>query len=445
MCAGWKDRFSSSRLMRDLIRDHLRGVVGLLSGFVLASAVVVIADAPAWSRIVAALLALVSLSLVVAWLQLPWAEWTASRARRLVFATAPMVAAGFVLGLGVILSQGASSAVFSDPATLILLDASEGMGEELEGGASKFAEATRELRRHVRDLGNDQLGLAAFGIPSCDSEGPPIDERVSVAHDRAGQIRKEAEELRPAGKANLVSAGRNAVGLLNPFQDERRRLLVITGGLDACGGDLGELLSESKVKGVAVQWELVGLGFTGDEKEQAGELPDNVRVHLADTSAELDDVFKIVLFEEPIRDELDKLLQYVQTEIREPLSGAISAINSTPPRAREARTRLAELRRLAEKGEERFGEFATEDERSVFMPVEDLLRRQFELLQQGAAAVEDVVKFDESHAGELSEQDIGERNELIGRVSAPVSSYNASLTQLVDRIEDALDELFGGG
>lgn len=66
--------------MRDLIRDHLRAVIVLLSGFILASAVVLIADVPTWARVLAALLAVVSLSLVVAWLRSPWSEWTARHA-----------------------------------------------------------------------------------------------------------------------------------------------------------------------------------------------------------------------------------------------------------------------------------------------------------------------------------------------------------------------------
>jgi hypothetical protein len=427
--------------VRELIREHLRGVIGLLAGFVLASAAVAVADAPAWARVIAALLGVVSLSLVVAWLQLPWSEWRARRARRLVAATAPMAAAGFVLLLGMLVPQ-AASAVFTDPATLILLDTSEGMLDPLQQGAPKFDEATQELGRHVRDLGSDQLGLATFGTPSCDSD-ETYDERVSIAHDRADLIREEADGLRPSGRANLVSAGRSALGLLSDFKDKRKRLLVITAGLDDCGGDLVELLEESKFQEVPVKWELVGLGLTTAEKEEVQALPSDVRVHFADTSAELNDVLRSVMFEEPVRDELDTALQYVETDIREPLNAAIEAVNQRPPQAQAARTSLAELRRLADEGEERFDDLATEDERSVFLPVKRLLERQFELLQEAAGAVEEVVGFDEDHGGELVAGEVDERNSLIGRLNEPVETYNANLPRLAEQTERALSELFG--
>jgi hypothetical protein len=68
------------------------------------------------------------------------------------------------------------------------------------------------------------------------------------------------------GRSSLVSEGRNALGLLNPFTGDRRRLLVITAGLDECGGELADLIAESKFKDVALQWELVGLRLTDEEK-----------------------------------------------------------------------------------------------------------------------------------------------------------------------------------
>jgi hypothetical protein len=427
--------------VRELIREHLRGAIGLLVGFVLASAAVVFADAPAWARVLAAVLAVLALSLVVAWLQVPWAEWRARRARRLVLVTAPMVAAVLVLLLGVLVPRG-ESAVFSDPATLILLDASGRMLEPLTPGQPKFDEASQELRRQVRDLGNDQLGLATFGVASCDSD-ETFEKRVSIAHDRAKRIRDEAGELRPEGRANLVSAARSALSLLNPFTDERRRLLLITAGLDGCGGKLKELVEESKFKKVVVQWELIGLGLTAAETGEVEALSGDVRVHLVETGAELEGALRTVFFEEPIRDEMDSALGYVQTDIREPLNAAIAAINVRPPQARVARAKLSELRRLAKDGAERFDDFATEDERSVFLPVKRLLRQQFELLKGAAAAADDVVGFDQRHGGELSQGRLVERNALIGRLNEPIGAYNANLSRLEEQIEHALDDLFG--
>ena len=428
--------------MRDLIRDHLRAVLVLLSGFILASAVVLIADAPTWARVLAALLAVVSLSLVVAWLRLPWSEWTARHAWRLTAAAAPALLALVVLALGVTVWRDLPSAVLTDPATLILLDSSEGMADELEGGGSKFEEATNELERSVRNLGQDQLGLASFSLPTCDSDNSPAEELVSIGPDRAEQVGETAHSLTPAGQANLVSAALEAIGLLNPFEDKRRRLLLITAGLDDCGGELSELLFESAFKDVPVQLEIVGLGLSAEEKEQVGGLPEEVRVHLADTRDELDEVFQIVFFEEPIRDELATLADYVQVELRDPLEAARQDVEADPPRPGSAQRNIAVARQLATEGEDRFGEFATEAERAAFAPVKDLLREQFERLQETAEIEEDIAQFDEVHGIDLDAEGRQDRDELVARLRDSVDAYNEAYTELNAKIEEVLEELF---
>jgi hypothetical protein len=430
--------------MRDLIRDHLRAVLVLLSGFILASVVVLIADAPTWARILAALLAVVSLSLVVAWLRLRWSEWTARHGWRLTAAAAPALLALVVLALGVTVWRDLPSAVLTDPATLILFDSSEGMADELEGGDSKFDEATDELDRSVRDLGGDQLGLASFGIPSCDSDSSPADELVSIGPDRAEEVGEKAHSLTPTGQANLVSAARDAIGLLDTFEDERQRLILITAGLDDCGGELSKLLFESAFKDVTIQLEIVGLGLSAEEKEQVGGLPDEVRVHLADTSEELDEVFQIVFFEEPIRDELAALTDYVQVELRDLLEAARLDVEADPPRPESAQKNVALARQLASEGKKRFGEFATEAERAAFAPVKDLLREQFDRLQEAADIEEDIAQFDEAHGINLGAEDRQERDELIARLRDSVDAYNETNKELNAQIEEVLEELFAG-
>jgi hypothetical protein len=429
--------------MRDLIRDHLRAVLVLLSGFILASAVVLIADAPTWARILAALLAVVSVSLVVAWLRLPWSDWTARHAWRLAAVAAPALLALVVLGLGVTVWSDQPSAVATDPANLILIDSSEGMADELEGGGSKFDEATAELDSEVRDVGRDQLGLASFGIPSCDSDRSPAEELVSIGPDRAEQVGEKAHSLTPAGQANLVSAARDALGLLNSFED-RRRLILITAGLDDCGGELSDLLTERAFKALTIKLEIVGLGLSAEEKEQLGALPDEVRVYFADTRDELNEVFEIVFFEEPIRDELATLTKYVQAELRDPLEAARQDVVADPPRPESARRNIAVARRLAAEGEERFGDFATDAERAEFVPVKDLLREQFERLQEVADIEEDIAQFDEEHGVNLDPQDRRERDELLVRLEESVVAYNETGDELRTRIEEVLEQLFDG-
>ncbi|MGH2678178.1 MAG: vWA domain-containing protein [Actinomycetota bacterium] len=427
--------------VRDLIRDNLFRLIATLSGFLVASAVVLIADAPAWSKLVAALLALVSLFLTALWLPLPWSEWTNQRGRRLILAAAPLAVAGLVIVLGVTVWDGGSR-VTTEPATLILLDASGTMHAPLEqsGDDTKFDDATAQLSRHVRDLASHQLGMATFGTGTCEAD-PPAEELVSIGHDTADEIRGKAEDLSPEGDANLVSAARYAIGSLQEFTDGRR-LLIITGGLDRCGGDLAELVDETMLTEVSIQWELVGLGLTDEEKEQLTALPSGVITHIADSREELEEVLDLVLVEEPIRDEMARLQQRVIFEAPQTLNAVLRQLRAQPPDPEQARRHLERARDLLQSGQVRFDEFGTEEQAATFEPVTSLLVVQFDFLERGADALEELIEFDEEHGAQLTTVEMEERRAMETRLARLIRRYNGNGSNLAQRIEVVLERLF---
>jgi hypothetical protein len=427
---------------REIIREHLLRVIALLAAFVLVSFGVLLSDAPLWSKLVAAVLALVGLSLVALWLPLPPADWRARRGLRIFSAAMPLALAALVIGFGLAFWPPGQSPIPNHPATLVLLDASDGMKESLPGGGEpKFKAAMQELEEERRVPEDGQLGLATFGIERCNLEGAPVDEVVSIAPGGAERIRKKADDLTPGGQANLVSAARYGIGLLGPFTGPRN-VVVITSGLDTCEGDLGELLSESEIKGVSIRWELVGLGLTADEKERAQSLPDDVTVHLADTPEELKEALEFLLFEKPVRDDLEQLRDYVERSVRERLNLAIAAVNANPPLPGEAGKQLALLSRLATEGDERFAELGTSEGSCDFALVERLLQQQFGHLLNGAESLRDVVEFDRDHGRALGDAEIAERDVLVAAVSETVDAYNANVSQVVEEVEAGLNQCF---
>src|SRR5262245_28475685 len=86
--------------VRDLVRDNLLRVVGLLAAFLLASIAVIVSSAPLWSKATAAAFALVGLSLAVLWLPLSRSDWRARRGLRIACVATPLAAAAIVIGLG---------------------------------------------------------------------------------------------------------------------------------------------------------------------------------------------------------------------------------------------------------------------------------------------------------------------------------------------------------
>ena len=109
--------------------------------------------------------------------------------------------------------------------------------------------------------------LQHSGLSSCDADDSPLDELVSIGHDRAGRIAEEAraDAGRPA-QPRLRCSQRNRP--TQSFQDERRRLLVITAGLDDCGGDLSEVARKRGSSASQFGGRSSALGLSADEKEE---------------------------------------------------------------------------------------------------------------------------------------------------------------------------------
>lgn len=425
---------SKSLEPRKILQENLLRAIAALGGFVIASAVTLIADIPLGTKIGAAMLVLVSLFLVVVWLPRPWSEWTERRGRRLLLATAPLAGAGLLLFVGFAIRPVRVD--YRLPATLLLLDASETMEATLSGDITKLLAASTELRKWATDIGNTQLGLATFGVDTCGT-GPPIDVLVPIAGNRADRIVEHSERISTRGTANLVSAGKRAIGLLGRFEKpENRRLLIITGGLDGCGRDLHELLRESELRVVAIQWELVGLGFTDQEKAEANALP-NVEVYFADSSDELSDVFRQLLFRRPLRREFDRVYKYVAIETRGAVNKAVLAIDARDVAA--MRESVEKLTRLLDEGEKWFDQFSTKNEASVFAPVKELLQEQWGYFAATIPALQRLADFDEAHPEPSAE----ERNRIVNdEWNPPIKAYNDNLPELLKLIEEALNKLF---
>jgi hypothetical protein len=425
----------SEHRLRDLIEANLQRLIAALLVFIAAAVVALFVDVALPFMVVAAALALVALVAIVVWIADPWSRWREDARRRLLFVGFPLLGAATVLAIGFVTKQPV--VVLDNPAYLIVLDRSGSMAEEFDDGATKLEAAQARLEKHLIDFGAFQLGLSAFGTEMCQGS-QQLEEIVPLASDRAGEIREAAAQLAPDGFTNVVSAGIQALTRLTEFTGERRMLLIAGGLEDECGRDLRDLEDYAENFDIPVQWDLVGLGFSDEEKAAANALPD-VNVALADTNEELDAALELLLFEQIIRDGLDQLQSFLD-EAREPLNEAIDALRDGDTGVAELK--VHEAREGVATGTARFDGISDDDRTTELEAVESKFEEQMERLAEAVPLLEDVVEIDVSAEAELSEDEVEARNAAVDKFNDAIGEYNSVTNEITDEVGRILTEMF---
>jgi hypothetical protein len=153
------------------------------------------------------------------------------------------------------------------------------------------------------------------------------------------------------------------------------------------------------------------------------------------------DVVGQILRIEPATRKFDKLRNYIDNQVRPEISAAVEAVNARDPAGASAH--LKGLTRLFEDGEEQFAREFFHTPIAECERVAEFERAQFRRLKAVLPMLDDQVKFDREHPGELSHELSGERNTRVAAWNTKVNAYNAGLSDLPDLVKKCLNVLRG--
>lgn len=167
-----------------------------------------------------------------------------------------------VAAAAIVLSWSTAIAAAADR-TIVILDASGSMWGQIEG-KPKQEIARQSLRGVLQSLPADrEIGFMAYGHrdkASCKD----IELIVPPAAGTAGAITSAADNLKFLGKTPLVAAVRQAAEALR-YTEGPSRVVVITDGMESCGGDPCALGKELKAAGAGFVADVVGFGLNANE------------------------------------------------------------------------------------------------------------------------------------------------------------------------------------
>ncbi|RRI03059.1 VWA domain-containing protein [Mesorhizobium tamadayense] len=162
---------------------------------------------------------------------------------------------------------------FAANKVIIILDASGSMWAQIDG-KPKLEIARESLRTVLQSVpADDEIGFMAYGHRtkgSCED----IELIVPPQPGSASAISTAADSMKFLGKTPLTAAVKQAAEALK-YTEDKATVVLITDGLETCGGDPCALGKELKETGVDFTADVVGFGLTADEGKQIACLAEN--------------------------------------------------------------------------------------------------------------------------------------------------------------------------
>lgn len=154
--------------------------------------------------------------------------------------------------------------LMQDPAAPIIFiyDASGSMWGKMEG-STKVEIARKVLSNTVDQLAADQrIGFVAYGHRQ-KGDCEDVEYLVAPSNTSKEQIKEQIKGIMPLGKTPLAYSALQVIEKLKGTQ-EKATIILITDGIESCGGNLCEVIQQAREAGVDFRMHIVGFGLSGE-------------------------------------------------------------------------------------------------------------------------------------------------------------------------------------
>ena len=161
------------------------------------------------------------------------------------------------------------------PPIIFIYDASGSMWGKIDG-QTKMEIAAQTLAQSIDQLPEDQtMGLVAYGHRR-KNDCTDVEFLVAAENLEKSKLKNAINEIKPLGKTPLAASALQVFEQLKASISPAT-IILITDGIESCGGDLCAVVTQAKAKGIAFRLHIVGFGLkTGGTEAlkcaaQAGE------------------------------------------------------------------------------------------------------------------------------------------------------------------------------
>ncbi len=149
---------------------------------------------------------------------------------------------------------------------IFIYDSSNSMWGQIDGTA-KMEIARDVLGATVNNLPDgQQVGLVAYGHRQ-KSDCEDVEFLVAMNNNSKSAISQSLEGIKPLGKTPLAYSALQVIDQLRKTQ-AAATIILITDGIESCGGNLCEVIKAAKAEGINFKLHIVGFGLKEGETEE---------------------------------------------------------------------------------------------------------------------------------------------------------------------------------
>lgn len=162
---------------------------------------------------------------------------------------------------------------------LIIFDASQSMAQKTSGGVTRIDAAKKafvQMMNHISDSKGVNVGLMVYGHrlpagnPRCCGD---IELVVPVDEANRKLLSNAVMKLRPLGKTPITASLTRSASVLQKLKTDRQKVVVLlTDGIETCGGDPRKAAAALQKLGIKVDFYVIGFDLPANQVKQVKEI-----------------------------------------------------------------------------------------------------------------------------------------------------------------------------
>jgi Mg-chelatase subunit ChlD len=173
----------------------------------------------------------------------------------------------FVLFVSAICSYAYSGRALAETNVMFIVDASGSMKKAIDTGESRMTAAKRVLTETLSNMPKDaRLGLMVYGHRKA-KDCSDIELMSPIAAEDAAGLAAKIKLLNPKGETPIAAALQQAAKSFAAFKGQSNSIVLVTDGLEECGGDPCAAAKAIKDAGLDLKVNIVGFTLKDEQRK----------------------------------------------------------------------------------------------------------------------------------------------------------------------------------
>jgi Mg-chelatase subunit ChlD len=172
-----------------------------------------------------------------------------------------------------IVAGGARAASSDDTNLMLIFDASGSMKKKLESGETRLDTAKKAMSDVLQNMEEGiNLGLTMYGH-RVRKQCTDIELVTPIGSEDPASINRRVQGVEAKGETPIADSIKYAVKSFKAFKGANNRVLLVTDGIEECGGNVCEAAQFAKDADVDIRIDVIGFKLSGEQQNAISCIP----------------------------------------------------------------------------------------------------------------------------------------------------------------------------